>query len=224
MLEFACGTGRITIPTAYRGIEVVGIDISPDMLAIAKRKVAELDQDIADKIMLFEGDMRDFKIERKFDLVTIPFRAFICLTTVEDQKATLRNAHRHLNPGGRLILNFFDPDLREVLDHHDRMASVQRLMNRFKHPVTGNPVKEWSTWDYNITEQTISELRNFVEYGADGSILKSTFFSFKLRYILRWEMHHLLELCGFKVEELYGDFNRGPFRAGGEQIWIATPV
>lgn len=224
MLELACGTGRITIPTAIAGIEVVGIDISEDMLAIARRKVAELDPEIAERITLLQGDMRSFQLNRKFDLITIPFRAFICLTTVEDQKSTLINVRNHLNPGGKLILNFFDPDLREVLDHSERFRNVQKLMNRFTHPTTGNAVKEWSTWDYNITEQTIEELRNFVEFGPDDSILKSTFFSFKLRYIFRWEMHHLFELCGFKVLELYGDFKRGLFRAGGEQIWVVTPA
>jgi len=34
-------------------------------------------------------------------------------------------------------------------------------------------------------------------------------------------MQYLLELCGYQVEALYGDFERGPFQAGGEQIWVA---
>ncbi len=224
MLELACGTGRITIPTATAGIEVTGLDISPDMLAVARRKVAKLDPEVAGRITLLQGDMRDFQLDRKFDLVTIPFRAFICLMTVEDQKATLVNVRNHLNPNGKLILNFFDPDLREVLDHSDRLRNVQKLMNQFTHPVTGNPVKEWSSWDFNISEQTLEELRNFVEYAPDGSIINSTFVSLRLRYIFRFEMQHLFELCGFRVETLYGDFKRGPFRAGGEQIWVATPV
>ena len=42
-----------------------------------------------------------------------------------------------------------------------------------------------------------------------------------LRYVYRYEMRYLLELCGYKVEALYGDFQRGSFRYGGEQIWVA---
>jgi len=42
-----------------------------------------------------------------------------------------------------------------------------------------------------------------------------------LRYVHRYEMRYLLELCGYKVEALYGDFQRGPFRYGGEQVWVA---
>jgi hypothetical protein len=38
------------------------------------------------------------------------------------------------------------------------------------------------------------------------------------------QMRYLLEMCGYKVEALYGDFQRGPFRHGGEQIWVARKV
>ena len=44
---------------------------------------------------------------------------------------------------------------------------------------------------------------------------------FSLRYLFRYEMQYLLELSGFRVEALYGDFARGPFHPGGEQVWIA---
>ncbi|HEU68284.1 MAG TPA: hypothetical protein ENN53_03585 [Candidatus Acetothermia bacterium] len=42
-----------------------------------------------------------------------------------------------------------------------------------------------------------------------------------LRYIFRYEMPHLLERAVFAIEALYGDFDRGPFRHGEEQVWIA---
>ena len=222
VLELGAGTGRITIPIAYAEVDVVGVEISPDMLDVARHKVSELPPEIAAHISLVQGNMCDFDLGRKFDLVIIPFRVFICLMTVEEQKQALRNVHRHLNDGGRLILNFFDPDLREILDHNERMKTNQILMNRFTHPLTGNPVKEWSTWDYDLTEQTIEEVRNYVEQDHQGNIVNSTFVKLRIRYIFRWEMAHLLELCGFRVEALYGDFDCTPFKARAEQIWVAV--
>ncbi len=222
VLELGCGTGRITIPIANAGIDIVGVEISPDMLEIARAKVAEMPSVVADRITLAQGDMCDFDLGRTFDLVLIPFRVFICLMTVEEQKQALRNIHRHMNDGAKLIINFFDPDLREILDHNERMRSNQILMNQFRHPSTGNPVKEWSTWDYDLTEQTIEEVRNYVEQDFQGNILKSTTVKLRVRYIFRWEMYHLLELCGFRVETLYGDFDRSPFKARAEQIWVAV--
>lgn len=223
VLELGCGTGRITIPIANAGVDVVGVEISPDMLEIARQKVSETPPAVAERISLVQGNMCDFDLGRTFDLVIIPFRVFICLMTVDEQKQALRNVHRHLNEGGRLILNYFDPDLREILDHNERMRSNQIFMNQFAHPLTGNPVKEWSTWDYDLTEQTIKEVRNYVEQDHQGNIVNSTFVKLSVRYIFRWEMHHLLELCGFHVEALYGDFDRTPFRARAEQIWVASP-
>jgi ubiquinone/menaquinone biosynthesis C-methylase UbiE len=224
LLELGCGTGRITIPIARAGIPVTGIDISMDMLEIATRKISRLQPDIAGRIELLQGDMRDFQLDRTFDLVIIPFRAFICLLTVEHQKQALLNVRRHITPGGRLILNFYDPNLREILDYEEKRRSVQQLMNRFKHPVSGNQVSEWSNWIYDLTEQTVEEVRNYIEEDAEGTIVSSTVVKLRVRYLYRWEMHHLLELCGYRVEQLYSDFKRKPFRARGEQIWVASPV
>ena len=48
---------------------------------------------------------------------------------------------------------------------------------------------------------------------------------FRLRYVHRWEMHHLLELCGFEVLDLYGDFDRSPFdETSAEMVWVAGPL
>lgn len=221
VLELGCGTGRITIPIANAGIEVVGVEISPDMLEIARQKIAELPAVTGEKITLVQGNMCDFHLDRKFDLAIIPFRVFLCLMTIEEQKQALLNIRRHLNDGGKLIVNFFDPDLREILDHNEHQRNVQKLMNRFKHPKTGNPVTEWSCWDYDINEQTITETRNYIEQDSENNIVGNKFVKLSIRYIFRWEMHHLFELCGFKIEALYSDFDRSPFRARGEQIWVA---
>lgn len=224
VLELACGTGRITIPIATAGVEVVGVEISDDMLGIFRRKLGTLEPEIASRITLVKGDMRNFKIDRKFDLIIIPFRSFICLLTVEDEKETLLNVRNHLTPNGKLILNFYDPSFREILEYDGNPSDTQTFMNRFRHPISGNEVEEWSSWRYDLTSQTIDEHRNYIERNSEREIVNSTLVTLTVRYIHRWEMQHLLELCGYKVEALYGDFNRKPFRARGEQIWVATPA
>jgi len=45
---------------------------------------------------------------------------------------------------------------------------------------------------------------------------------FTLHYVFRYEMEHLLTLAGFRIDALFGDFKRGPFHAGGEQVWVAS--
>lgn len=52
-------------------------------------------------------------------------------------------------------------------------------------------------------------------------MIAKTYSPLTLRYVYRYEMRYLLELSGYKVEALYGDFQRGAFRYGGEQVWVA---
>jgi SAM-dependent methyltransferase len=77
VLELGCGTGRILIPTAEAGVEVVGLDASPDMLAIARNKLERLPAHVHKRVQLREGDMRDFALHSRFLLVTIPYRTFL---------------------------------------------------------------------------------------------------------------------------------------------------
>src|SRR5207253_2377433 len=83
VLELGCGTGRILIPIAETGIEIVGLDAAQSMLDIARRKVAALPEETQRRIELTEGDMRHFDLGRRFSLVLIPYRAFLHLLTVE---------------------------------------------------------------------------------------------------------------------------------------------
>ena len=111
ILEVGCGTGRVLIPTARAGLTIVGLDYSAAMLTRCRAKLEEEPADVRARVELHEGDMRDFALGQRFALVTIPFRPFQHLLTVDDQLACLTSIHRHLEPGGRLILDLFNPSL-----------------------------------------------------------------------------------------------------------------
>jgi SAM-dependent methyltransferase len=115
VLELGCGTGRVTIPIAQAGVEVVGLDNAPAMLEVARPKAAAAGVDVR----WLTGDMRNFQLEQRFGLVIIPFRSFLHMLTDADQISCLSHVYEHLIPGGRLALNFF----------------VQRLAGRSATPV-----------------------------------------------------------------------------------------
>lgn len=116
VLEIGCGTGRVLIPTARAGFAIVGLDASSAMLTLCREKLAQEPQDVQSRVELSQGDMRDFTLGKQFSLVTIPFRPFLHLLTVEDQLACLSCIRRHLMPGGRLILDVFNPSLEFLVD------------------------------------------------------------------------------------------------------------
>jgi len=221
VLEIGCGTGRILIPVAEAGVEIVGLDCAPAMLEIARRKVSTLSPETQRRIELVEGDMRDFSLDQRFNLVTIPYRAFLHLITSEEQRQALHNIRQHLRDGGRLVLNIFDPRLDIITAHFGSLGSALKKVDEFVHPQTGRRVIVWDTRQYDPASQTIEQYFIFEELDDGGKVVAKAYTPMALRYLHRYEMQYLLELCGYEIEALYGDFQRGPFRYGGEQIWVA---
>jgi 2-polyprenyl-3-methyl-5-hydroxy-6-metoxy-1,4-benzoquinol methylase len=70
VLDLACGTGRLAIPLAQKGLEVVGLDASVPMLELARHKSADL------PIQWIQGDIRDFQLNQTFDLIIMAGNSF----------------------------------------------------------------------------------------------------------------------------------------------------
>jgi ubiquinone/menaquinone biosynthesis C-methylase UbiE len=108
VVELAAGTGRISIPIAQRtGKRVIGIDLSPAMLELARERAAQ----VGVELELREGDMRDLDLEEATDLVICPYRALLHLPTWADRRRVFERVARALQPGGRFAWNAF------VFDH-----------------------------------------------------------------------------------------------------------
>jgi SAM-dependent methyltransferase len=221
VLELGCGTGRILIPVAEAGVDIVGLDASADMLAIAGEKLGTCPPDVHRRVRLIHGDMREFDLGRAFSLVTIPYRAFLHNLNVDDQLRTLAGIRRHLGENGRLILNVFDPSVRLLAA--GRWTPSSPRYREFRHPRTGNRVAVREDFRYDLERQLVSGAFDYDELDPDGRVLASTHAPLTLRYLFRYEMEHLLARAGFRVDALFGDFRRGPFQPGREQVWIARP-
>ena len=218
VLELGCGTGRVAIPVAEAGIDVVGLDSSDPMLDVARRKARHLASE-SGTLTLVRADMRDFALgpEKKFNLVIIPFRGFLSLLTVEDQTKTLLSIKRHLAPGGRLIFNIFVPDLNMLVQEGD----VPFHFRDVDGPEPGSRFVLWHQSSYDNHDQIISARLIAEELDGNGTMVKRFYRDFQLRYIHRWEMHHLLELCGFEIRDLFGDFQLSEFdEASTEMVWV----
>jgi ubiquinone/menaquinone biosynthesis C-methylase UbiE len=217
VLELGCGTGRVAIPVFEAGVDVVGLDFSPAMLDVARRKIHRR-EDTDGALTLVQADMRDFRLDRKFPLITIPFRGFLSLMTVEDQTRALLNVKRHLAPDGKLVFNVFVPDLEMLVQEGD----VAYHLRDVTAPDTGTVFVVWSQSSYDNHAQIINARIIVDELDAEGAAVGRIYRDFQLRYVHRWEMHHLLELCGYEVMDLFGDFDRTPFdETSTEMVWVA---
>ena len=220
VLEIGCGTGRVLIPIARAGIDITGMDLSPFMLAVCRRNLAEEPAEVQSRVRLVEGDMRAFDLGRQFSLVTLPFRPFQHLTTAEDQMACLHGIHRHLLPGGRLVLDLFNPSLPYLVD--EGRQQEQGDGPEFAMPDGRRVVRCFRVTERDYFNQVQHvELIYYVTH-PDGRNERLVH-SFPMRYLFRFEAEHLLARCGFAIEALYADYDKKPYGSEypGELIFVA---
>jgi ubiquinone/menaquinone biosynthesis C-methylase UbiE len=220
VLELGCGTGRVLIPIARAGIEINGVDNSSSMLAICKQKLTRESAGVQSRVVLMQADMRNFELGRQFPLVTTPFRSFQHLLTTEDQMSCLRSAHRHLLPQGRFVLDVFNPDLDRLTN--DKYLTEPEMEPEFTMPDGRHVIRRARVLSRDTFSQIQEiELVHHVTH-ADGRVEELTH-RFPMRYLFRYEGEHLLARSGFKVENVYADYDKSPFgsKYPGELIFIA---
>ncbi|MGB3444899.1 MAG: class I SAM-dependent methyltransferase [Actinophytocola sp.] len=184
-LEFGAGTGRLAVPLAERGVEVVGVDISPEMLAKLKEKSTE--------VTVVEGDMTTVSLEREFAVAFIAFNSIFVLESQEEQVELFRNAARHLRPGGRFVLETVvtkapsadQGKLSVVKVEADRVT----LAGGTTDQVTGNYTGMWMTFEPNGTK----------------------FFPLGGRSVTHHEMDLMAQLAGLAREDRWADWKGTPF-------------
>ncbi len=109
VLELGCGTGRVLLPLAASCGFIQGVDHSPAMLDLCRRKL-DAARVPAERARVEEGDITDLRLGGRFDLITAPFRVMQNLETDEQVDGLFATIRRHLKPGGEAILNVFNPN------------------------------------------------------------------------------------------------------------------
>ena len=126
VLDGGCGTGRVGIELARRGIAVLGVDADPDMIAAARAKAPELEW--------VAVDLADLDRPEHFDVVVLAGNV-VPYVAVERRPAAVAACARHLAPGGRLIAGFQLQDGWPTLADYDGWCEGLECEDR------------WSTWD-----------------------------------------------------------------------------
>ena len=201
VLELGCGTGRLLLPIARAGVPITGVDLSSPMLAICQRKLSQEIEDVQQRVKLERQDICQFHLEDGLTLVIIPFGPFQALHEVDQQLACLHCIHRHLEPGGRLVIDVQNPNLYPLLDE----GGDQSIGGAFS--TSAGQSVQWhvqsasvDVWKQIVYEELVYEVRE-----ASGQVERLVYPDV-IRFYYCHELEHLLARTGFTLTALYGDF------------------
>ena len=209
ILELFCGNGRILIPLAQDGHEIVGIDKSAPMLDSARDKIRELPEDIRDNITLHQADVISKEWPQNFDLVILGGNCFYELATPEEQEKCIRFARRSLKLNGYLFLD--NDHMEGDLDLSWRESSI--LENTFPtgQCADGTTVRGRREVIWYDAPKRLVRFRRIVEMiTPDGKSARKEWIEQKHPPSTA-EMKASLLKYGFAIESLWGDRKKSPY-------------
>jgi len=218
-LEVACGTGRVLIPTARTGVTIEGLDFADPLLNILRDKLAKEPIEVQERVTLHKGDMRDFKLGKQFDLITVPFRPLQHLYNIEDQLKAFARFRDHLKPKGKLGFNVFFPN-------HVALEDLGTLQYELEWT---DPEDSSITITRSFIKRSLNKLEQyfdaeFIYHHTKGEkLIEEKIVPFKMSYYTYPQIQLLLKQTGFKIAQEYGSFDKEPISICKEMIIIAEP-
>ena len=213
VLELACGSGRLTIPLARDGVTITGMDISEEMLHLAKVKASQSGVNIP----FIQGDMRSFDLGEKFKFIFIPAQSLSHLHTRAELEDCFSCVRRHLAEEGRLLIELFNSSVSLLAREPDRRYAV----DQYEDPRGGFQVFVTEEVRYDAASQ-VNHIKWF--FREEGS-KEETVLSFEMRQFFPQEIDALLWYNGFLIEHKYGSFDEGEFSSESpKQLIICHPA
>lgn len=214
VLELACGSGRIAIPLATAGHEVIGVDNDPYMLARARAAWAGVAASGGGSFAVVDADLTRLQLDRRFDLVILGLNALLMLPGREAQLAALRVATGHLERnGGRVVVDVWLPAATDLAAYDGSLELAWQRVD----PETGDEVaKLWSA-DYDAATSSATITTFFDSWTARGGPVRRVGRRDELNLIGASELQMLVQAAGLRVETMAGDYAMSEFAAGSER-------
>jgi SAM-dependent methyltransferase len=202
-LDVACGTGRLLLDYMQEGVDIDGVDISPEMIAFAQQKAAAAGLQPA----LYVQPMQALDLPRRYQTIIVPSSSFLHLTGAGDARQALRRFYDHLLPGGQLAMSMrvFDPNPVEVDWEIDSEAI---------RPSDGALVRRWFRCRYDVPNR-LQDVEDRYEIIQDGVVVHSE--NYISPAYLTWytvdEALDLLREAGYSDVQAHADFKFEPAAA-----------
>ncbi len=215
VVELGVGDGRIAVEAATRGRDIVGVDLSPAMLALCRARADRAG--VRDRLTLIEADFRTFVAPEPAALIALPYHSLGHLTSLDAKHAALRHIYTQLRRGGRFVFDDF-------VMTPERIERMRRVQLRAEYTsAEGHDTLLWVTSLVDEAAQTIRVVTWEDTLDADGVLTRRRHRTLSLSWMTPAQAADELQDAGFVIEACLGDFAGTPFdpATAEEQIWIA---
>ena len=218
ILEIGCSTGQVTEYLGHYCAEVLALDTSPSMLLHAQKRI----QQYVELTNVSFQKLQDFavfpQLDRKFDQILMLNSCFTAITDVQDQKRYLSDAHDVLVNGGQLIICIDMMKMEAIL----RDPSSNYHLVEVRNCGGEGSINISEQVDYDEFSQLCETVLSADFIADDGIVFERYQRRIVSRYMHVFEMVHLLKLCGFTVEGVFGDFYGNALSdEANTVIWVA---
>lgn len=196
VLEAMSGSGRLQIPLMQRGYVVDGVDNSAVMLERCRQRCAQLGLQQPE---LYEQSLEELSLPHSYATVTIAVGSFQLITNYTSALTALKNLHKHMLPGGSLLLDIFVPD-----------TSIDKRSVRTAR-LDDHRVVRLTTRHMFDEEKKLADAYCVYELLVDGVVQHEEQEFMQVVWRTDEEWRELLAQAGFEVIKIYDE----TFRASG---------
>jgi ubiquinone/menaquinone biosynthesis C-methylase UbiE len=199
-LDVACGTGRLLLDYLREGVDIDGVDISPDMIRQARENARQAGM----APRLYVQAMQSLRLPRRYRTIIVPSSSFLHLVRREDALSALQRFLSHLEPGGLLAMSMRIMDASEIEVDWELVAEAV-------DPKDGAHVRRWFRCRYE-PDLRLQHTEDRYEVVVDSRTVHAESYvstPFLTWYPLR-EALALLEECGFATVRAHSDFKLEP--------------
>lgn len=208
VLELACGTGNYLVTLSVGDVEISGLDNSDEMLNGARQRGES--QNTATN--LINADMRSFDLGQKFALIFVAGNSLQHLNSLEDVEACFDSVKKHLAPGGKFIVEVFNPSLRLL----NRNPDERFFVGEYKSG------EGWIVLTENVFYDAATQINHLQWHYKNQFIKEEQTVTFTMRQFFPQELDALFRYNDFRIEHKYGDFDESAFTSDSpKQIIVA---
>lgn len=206
ILEIACGTGRITIPLLQDNKKVYALDYSEKMLNILKEKVKNQYPECKDKLIINKGDMRNFQLNEKFDIILITTNSLNHIEKNEDIDKTFNSLREQLTENGIVVFDIINPNCKCFTRDPE---GIYNLFT-FKHSKTNGYFKAWENNIYSAKEQIDYVTYYYQLCNRNGKEIDDKIVKIRLKYRMFYpqEMDYIINANRFEIIDKFDWYDR----------------